>query len=334
MKLHEQSGPVCEGNGDGLATCPWPCGFAGGTLARLAKTLKKQWKCYRKRLKQCQKQFSERSVHALRIETRRLFSMMELLRPFEAARKVEAAEEALKERLDAFDDLRDTQVQLMTVRKMRGDFAAAKLFYNHLCKCEKRFSRKTRKRIKRMKAKELGKLVAACIPDVSRPQDERTSLIVSDLLLRSVGRAFARAKQLKERVDSRDTTSIHRARIAFKKFRYMVETLADCQPVQDDRLPRDMRDYQALMGRIQDAQVLLHSWDCFSSKKQPDQKAAVAFRRELLRQRRALIRAYMKEADKLLEFWPSRHGPHPRPAPAQALVLRRSGTPRIRNQKS
>jgi hypothetical protein len=58
--------------------------------------MKKEWKSYRKRLKQCQRRFSERSVHELRIQTRRLFSIMELLRPFQSARKIEATQEALK----------------------------------------------------------------------------------------------------------------------------------------------------------------------------------------------------------------------------------------------
>ncbi|PWU16804.1 MAG: hypothetical protein C5B50_12720 [Verrucomicrobia bacterium] len=316
MKMKQQSAAAYEGNGPSLAAGPWPCGLPAGTLACLADTLNKEWKNYRKRLKQCQRRFSERSVHELRIETRRLFSMMELLRPFQAGRKIEAAQEALKERLDAFDDLRDTQVQLVSVGAMRRRFAAAKPFYNHLRKCEQRFSKRTRKRIKGMKAKQLGALVTACCPDLPKAETLRASHIISDLLLRCVGRAFSRAKQLRDRVDSRDTATIHQTRIAFKRFRYMVETLADCQPVEENELLKQMRDYQALMGRIQDAEVLLKTWDKYSLKKEPPRKAAVAFRRQLLKERRSLIRGYLKEADRLLEFWPiAAHKPR-RPARA------------------
>ena len=48
----------------------------------LAESLKMRWKRYRKRLKQCQRKFSEGAVHDSRIETRRLLSLIDMLRVF------------------------------------------------------------------------------------------------------------------------------------------------------------------------------------------------------------------------------------------------------------
>ena len=87
------------------------------------------------------------------------------------------------------------------------------------------------------------------------------------MLLRSVDRAFSRTRQLRARIDPRDTRTIHRTRVAFKKFRYMVEALAEYLPGGDrpSAWPA-MRHYQTMMGEIQDAEVLLRTLDKFLRK--------------------------------------------------------------------
>jgi CHAD domain-containing protein len=116
--------------------------------------------------------------------------------------------------------------------------------------------------------------------------------------------AFRRARQLRTRINPRDPWTIHRTRVAFKRFRYMVEALAERLPgVTGERLAA-MRHYQTMMGEIQDAEVLLRTLDKFLRKKEIKPEAARRFRAELLRRRQRLIRIYLKAADQLLEFWP------------------------------
>ena len=276
----------------------------GSRVHHLARSLKQQWKRYRKGLKRCQSKCSVKAIHSFRIESRRLLSSLELLGGFLPARQVEKAERLLKRHLDIFGDLRDTQVQLAVVGEMRRAFPAARPFHAWLREWEYRFARKTRKNIRKVKTARLGKLIAVCRGEVEEQLGKSTPREALAALLRSVDRAFGRTRQLRTRIDARDTWTIHRTRVAFKRFRYMVETMTEHLPAVTREHLSAMRHYQTMMGEIQDAEMLLQALDKFLRKQEIELAAARRFRAELLRRRQRLIRVYLKEADQLLEFWP------------------------------
>ncbi len=270
----------------------------------LARSLKQQWKRYRKQLKRCQRECSPGAIHAFRVETRRLVSTLELLGGFLPSRRVEKAQRILKRHRDAFDDLRDTQVQLAAIGTMRRAFPALRPFYACLREREERLTRKTRKRLTKVRTGRLGKLVAACRGEVEKQLTKCTPRKALAVLLRSVDRAFRRTWVLRARIEARDTWTIHRTRVAFKKFRYMVETLAEHLPAVTEQRLAEMRHYQTMMGEIQDAEVLLATLDKFLLQQEIKPGAMRRFRVELLRRRQQLIRVYLKAAEQLLEFWP------------------------------
>jgi CHAD domain-containing protein len=273
------------------------------TLGHLTVSLKRRWKRYRKGLKRCQERFSEGAVHESRVETRRLLSLLELLRPFLRRGQVNRAQTALKEHLDTFDDLRDTQVQLLAIRKMRRLFPAAGPFLDYLTKREERFRRETRSNIKRIRTRRLGKCVASFREEMKSWRARASTEEVNAMLLQSVDGAFARAVDLRKRILPGDTETIHRTRVAFKKLRYMIEILADYLPAADEKLLVAMHRYQTMMGDIQDAEVVLRTFDKFLLKKPVNLAAARRLRRELLCRRQWLIRVYLGAADQLFEFW-------------------------------
>src|SRR5262245_16265475 len=88
------------------------------SVIQLSRALKKQWQRYRDDLERCQRRFSEKSVHQLRVAARRLLSTVELLERFLSRRQVVEVSACLKQHLDCFDDLRDTQVQLPVVKRL------------------------------------------------------------------------------------------------------------------------------------------------------------------------------------------------------------------------
>ena len=80
-------------------------------------------------------------------------------------------------------------------------------------------------------------------------------------VLASVPEAFNQTVELQRAMDPGAVETIHRTRIAFKKFRYMVEAL---QPLFDgitaERLIT-MQAYQSMMGDVQDSEVFLDRLD-------------------------------------------------------------------------
>src|SRR5262249_42269748 len=122
----------------------------------------------RQKLKRCQKQFSGKAVHASRVEARRLLSIVQLLEPFLRGGRVEKVRQTLKQHLHTFNELRDTQVQLLAVGRMRRAFPAARSFYDYLFQREHQLARETRTTIRSVKTARLRRLVAACRADVKK----------------------------------------------------------------------------------------------------------------------------------------------------------------------
>jgi CHAD domain-containing protein len=271
-------------------------------LSHLQALLNKQRERYRKRLKSCQARFSEKAIHESRVETRRLASLLQLLQPFLAPGRFERAQVALKRHLETFEDLRDTHVQLMAVKKLRDGNPAALSLYDYLLRRERRYTRKTRKNISRIKPKRLGDLIDACCKDLKQWQAQCPPKRSRSILLQEIDAAFHRTLQLRNRIDPERTETVHRTRVAFKKFRYMIEMLNASVPLPKG-LCDDMHRYQTRMGVIQDNEVLLETYDKFLRKHTVESAAARRFRSLLLRRRKLLVRTYLKDADEVLTFW-------------------------------
>jgi len=274
-----------------------------GALSHIERSLKKQWQRYRKELKRCQRKFTEKAVHDSRVAARRLLATIELLESFLRPEIVKEGRQLIKEHLDIFDDLRDTQVQLVAVNSLQATFPATRTFCGWLDKREERFRTQTRNCVKQSRIKPLAEMIAASERQFEKRLKGTRGKAATGLLVRAVERAFRRASQLRARIDRRRTETIHRTRVAFKRFRYMMELLADYWPA-DEKMLAEMQHYQTMMGDIQDAEVLLRSFDKFVRKKNIRSESAIQLREELVRRREWLIKVYMDAAGQLREFWP------------------------------
>jgi CHAD domain-containing protein len=283
-------------------------------LHHLGESLHRQWRQYRKRLKRCQEHFSAKAVHRSRVETRRLLATVELLCAFIPEREIVKARCALKDHLDSFDRLRDTQVQLIYIEHLVRPFPAARKFREWLREREARYIRETRQAVRRIKTRRLGKRIAAFEKELRRSRKETPPGRAFIMAQGAIRLAFARVAQLCRRVKATDTRTIHRTRVAFKRFRYMVDALSPLLPAVSDEHRQAMRGYQSLMGDIQDVEVLLAALDKFIEREQNDRES-LHLRAEFARRREQLIIVYLNASDKLRQFWPVQPKPG-RSAPA------------------
>ncbi len=273
-------------------------------LKHLGDSLHTQWRRYRKRLKRCRERFSEDAVHDVRVEIRRLLSTIELLGAFIPERDIKKFRRALKRHLDTFDQLRDIQVQLGYVGRMAGTFPDAHAFYDWLRARKARFIRTTRKAVKHIKTKRLGRGLVAFEEEIRLQHKTITREQSFAIVQRAINQAFARVAQLCRHVRADDTKTIHRTRIAFKHFRYMVEALAPLLPAVTEDHRRALRAYQCMMGDIQDMEVLLAALDKFVQKKEVNAASGRRLKKELVRWRQMLIQIYVNAAGRLRRFWP------------------------------
>jgi CHAD domain-containing protein len=117
-------------------------------------------------------------------------------------------------------------------------------------------------------------------------------------------------------MDPGHAPTIHRTRIAFKRFRYMAEAL---QPLFREISPRRlaaMHAYQSTMGELQDTEVFLARLHKFTRKRRAHARALAGLRTWLLQCRTAQIDQCLRQADLLSNFWPLRRSeaaPLPQP---------------------
>ena len=109
----------------------------------------------------------------------------------------------------------------------------------------------------------------------------------------------------RQAIDLADLGTIHQTRVAFKRFRYIVESLSPGLTGLTKRQLRTLAYYQRRMGIIQDLEVMKR---CVAELRPLTHKKTESALRPFcryLRQRRArALRSFLKSADYLFEFWP------------------------------
>jgi CHAD domain-containing protein len=276
--------------------------------ASLAKHVKAMRGRYRKRLERCQRKFSESAVHDLRIETRRLLALLDLLRALHFPEPLRKIRKVFKKRLDAFDELRDTHVQLSLLRPLWRQFPEARELDARLCRHERRLTDELHQGVHATKQARLERrlktiekqLLGSGGPAVTGPRGAARLAIGGALR-----EAFDQVVALRRRIRPNRTATIHRTRVAFKRFRYMCELLRQYLPRLKAEDLGQMRDYQGMMGNLQDMEVLLAGVRRAVEDKEISGRAVGPLRRELLRRRRELIDIYLAAADRLFDFEPN-----------------------------
>ncbi len=265
----------------------------------LLTALAERWGKYREELKRCKEEFSEEAVHDLRVATRRLVAVMNMLRILDPHPRVQKVRRALKQQLDSLDELRDTQVMLAEVYESISNFPELKPFGEYLLAREKKLLRHARKEIKALHIAELKKRIEKSQESLDEKLKEKGW---TANLLSVVDQAYARARQAYGEIDARKPATIHRFRVTFKKFRYMVEIVHPILKDVPEEYLKQLHDYQSHMGDIQDAAVLLNMLTEYTDE--TDSGAALSTTRKAFETHRAeLIARFMEGKEAIRIFW-------------------------------
>lgn len=270
----------------------------------LRTALKHQLKRWRKQVRVCKRTFSEDSVHSLRVEIRRFLSSAELLKAFLRPGSIRKISKLLKRQLDRLDALRDVQVQLMLIDKLRARFAAASRFHRHLLRREERLLRAAQKQARHIRPRRLARLTRLLSEELRARKGRRGAARDFSALFDRLLKRFARAELLRSQIDPSDTETIHRTRVAFKRYRYMAEAVYPWVPGYTKERLATMHHYQTMMGAIQDAEVLMHRFARFAPAQADMDKAERQLLAELARRREVAIRRFMRQANHLSRFGP------------------------------
>lgn len=209
------------------------------------------FKQFRRARKDCERSLSEKHVHELRLAARHCLPVVEILRAMHVDNpKWEKAYRKLRDLLDALGVLRDAQVRELHLRAMTR--------------------RPPRKLIAWLKIEQhmARPRVRKALPMKLSPGDLKGSAaerLVADgkRFATALRNTLARRRQRVERrwkaINIKDPRSLHRARVALKRYRYLLLAIEPCfSTSQKKRLAR-LKRIQGSIGDWHDAH-LFNEW--------------------------------------------------------------------------
>ncbi len=271
----------------------------------LLEALDQRWKNYRAELKRCRTEFSNEAVHDLRAAARRMLAIIRLLNSISPRPRLEKLNRAFKDQLDEFDSLRDTQVVLAEISETIQELPQLQVFQDYLQGVEKELLKTLRKKLKVIDLFDVSKRIRRMRESLKTESNDDLVLQI----LQAVDDEFLIVKQRQNWINPAQATTIHRVRIAFKTFRYMVEIIHPLLPDFPLGNLKQMNDYQSLMGEIQDVEIIMQA--LADAPLQASSFDPEPVRRYYESCHAAAISAYMKVANQLDTFW--------RPAPDQSF---------------
>jgi len=221
----------------------------------LLDALDERWKNYRAELKRCRTEFSNEAVHDLRSSARRMLAFIQLMNYISPRPRLQKLSRAFKEQLDDFDGLRDTQVILADVSETLQELPQLQEFEVYLQAVEKGLLKTLRKKLKVIDLFDVSKRIRRM--HASLKAESESNLILP--ILQAADDAFLLTKQRQNWINPAAATTIHRVRLTFKTFRYMVEIVHPLLKNFPAENLKQMHEYQSLMGEIQDVEVIMQA---------------------------------------------------------------------------
>lgn len=223
----------------------------------LLEALDRRWKSYGAELKRCRLEFSNEAVHDLRTSARRMLAIIQLLNSISPRPRLEKLNRAFRDQLDEFDELRNTQVILAEISETIQELPQLQEFEEYQRQMEESLLKTLRKKLKVIDLFEVSKRIRRMRESLKAEENSNGELVAQTLQV--VDEEFLITKRRRNWINPAQASTIHRVRLAFKTFRYMVEIV---HPLLTD-FPienlKNMHDYQSLMGEIQDVEIIMQA---------------------------------------------------------------------------
>ena len=276
----------------------------------LADSLHDRWQEFSSCVTETRHAITKKRIHDLRVATRRLLAFLDIAATLLPGKTIPRLRRRLKRHLRPFGLLRDVQLQGNTVRELVAQFP----FLDPL---RKELSLHARTMMKGA-GRELRKIDAAAYETIiSQIQLQLQSLVADPIMghaavsvvLGSLAQGYLEASVLKGAAMSGQSARIHRFRISFKRFRYMVEALQPFLPPLREDFFKSMNDYQTRMGAIQDLEVLMESLREWNRRHKRIGVQFLPLKEEMERKHKELITLFLASANEFERFWETIHQP-------------------------
>lgn len=262
----------------------------------LIKTLENVWDIYRKRFKSCKKRFSEDSVHDFRVSIRRFIAVINFFSAIVPCQYYKHIRKILKFQLSSFSELRDKQVQILSLKKLIYEFPVLYSYYNYLLSYEEANVIILKDKIEHFENSDLEGLIfftKLFLYSNSNP----IKSYVQDSIKDHTNKTFQEFLFSLDNVVLSNLDTIHSVRLLFKKFRYTMEIIKNLYDLSND-LFQDMNDIQTILGNIQDNRVFYDDLTTFINKQHEIKPSAFTEPvNHILNQRNRLLHKFTDKID-------------------------------------
>ncbi|MDK9699667.1 MAG: CHAD domain-containing protein [bacterium] len=247
------------------------------------ETLHQRWKIVRREWKRCRRKASEPRIHDLRVALRRLlFSAALLSEAFPDLIPPRHLLEA-KRHLKKLSKLRDLQVMLQRLTEMAEKYSGISEIVSETSDQVERRVAKIERYLRNNDVNELLKL----LPTVEQFQTrlQQTEKPITDVLLTQISLRYRDVVAKHTTLNAKYPETIHDLRIAFKKYRYQLEAVAEHIPLRSTTVLKRMQALQTMLGDIHDYDVLLdflisHRKSKFGEKSRHYQRPVILLRKQ------------------------------------------------------
>jgi len=271
---------------------------------RLRSSFAKLWQKYCKRLAACQALPGETAVHKLRIICRRLLALLQLVQCLVPQPSLRKLKKVLKNQLDQFDELRDTQVMLLEVAERIDALPELAPYQRYLQRNEERLLKQADLAIDRFDSKVLQHLFDKAEKSLEAGLAQAG---LKAAVLAAIDECYAVALARYRLIDPEHPETLHQLRIAVKKLRYMLAASERLIPALPENHLHHLQAYLTRLGEIQNSCVFLAYLNRFFGHEPPAELLNYYSERH-----QALLRGYLEHCDQLLFFWrPAGNKPFP-----------------------
>ncbi len=274
-------------------------------LAVLSGALSGRWNRFVRETARARRRPTEPALHDLRVAMRRLLAVMTVVEGIPPGGHFRRPSRQLRRHLKAFNRLRDVHVELLAVRNLRRRYPILARYGAFLRREERVLGRVVRAEIRAIRQDTMVRSIAdvqGVLANLYRsPAGPRA---VGMMMRGSAATAFGRVLARRAALSPLEVRSIHRMRIAFKKFRYTVELNRPFFPWADRNHAKAMDEYQTAMGEIQDLEVFVAGLRRFI-RREPRSVAPrlLPLFQFLSSARTEKVNAFLRSADRLETFW-------------------------------
>lgn len=254
----------------------------------LRKAVDERWGVYKRQRIKCE-HGKVTAVHEFRVSIRRLVAATDFLLDLVPDAEAERTRKKLKKQLTRLSALRDAQVQRAALEKLLPEYPGVEPLIEKLRRREKRMGKEIAQTASKPKKETLHRALVRLKKNLHEEFGSSNTALLRALMTSALDAAFRRVLSRRDAMRPAKIATIHNTRLAFKRFRYLLELLDGILPEIQERTLEESRKIQSCMGAIHDLELLLETIEDFEWRGSASVADSMRVRRELKSRRRTLI---------------------------------------------